>query len=284
MAEEHLTGTTCAKLNLSLRVTGRRADGYHTLDSLVAFCEVGDRITVQPSERITWMQDGVFAGDIEQEENLVLKAARLLQRHAGVKQGAVLHLHKALPVASGIGGGSGDAALALQLLNQLWACGLSDATLAALGAELGADVPVCLHGRACRMTGIGEQITLLPPLPSLYAVLVNPLIPVATKSVFAQLGVPTKLPVMPEIHTPDDWFAALAAAQNDLCEPAMALCPDIVPLLETIREQPQIQYAGMSGSGATCYGIAQTLEAADAAAKQLRDMWPDYWVAAGTLR
>jgi 4-diphosphocytidyl-2-C-methyl-D-erythritol kinase len=180
---------TKAKLNLSLQVVGKRADGYHLLHSIVAFCEVGDVLTATLADDLTLHLSGRFARALTvTEDNLVLRAASALREAMGVTRGARLELEKNLPVASGMGGGRGDAAATLHALNQLWECGLSDASLATLGATLGADVPVCVYGQTCLMEGVGEQITPMPDmLPPLYAVLVNPLMAVSTPAVFQGL-------------------------------------------------------------------------------------------------
>jgi 4-diphosphocytidyl-2-C-methyl-D-erythritol kinase len=271
------TRTTRAKLNLSLTITGKRADGYHLLQSVVAFCEVGDVITASPAPALSLRVSGRFAESIQgNDNNLVFKAARLLQTYTNTAHGAALHLEKNLPIASGMGGGSGDAAATLRLLNQLWECGLSEPTLTTLATSLGADVPVCLYEKSCWMEGVGERITPLSfPLPSLYAVLINPLIPLPTPAVFTQLCA-------------DEWSGeqsrdiSLNALHNDLTAAAIRICPAIGDILTALRYTQPIS-AGMSGSGATCFGLYGTETEASAASASMQQMYPHYWVGYGRL-
>ncbi len=175
-----------AKLNLYLHVTGKRADGYHLLDSLIAFADVHDTVSVAEAEALDLACDGPFAAGLpESGDNIVLAAARLLRESAGMRSGAQIRLTKRLPVASGIGGGSADAAAALRALDALWRCRASEEDLAALALAIGADVPVCLYGRAAFVGGIGEKIVAAPKLPACHLVLANPGVPLATAAVFA---------------------------------------------------------------------------------------------------
>jgi 4-diphosphocytidyl-2-C-methyl-D-erythritol kinase len=257
-----------AKLNLFLHVTGRRADGYHLLDSLVAFADCGDTLRAAPAPALSLAVTGPFAGGLaEEQDNLVLRAARALAAAAGsaavlepgtgLNPGARLELEKHLPVASGIGGGSADAAATLRLLCRLWGVTLDTAVLDRLALELGADVPVCLHGRPARMSGVGETLEPAPALPPCHVVLVNPGVAVATQAVFrARTGgfsAPATLPA----GWPDAAAMArgLAALGNDLEAPARALCPVIGDVLAAIGRQPGCLLARMSGSGATCFGL-----------------------------
>jgi 4-diphosphocytidyl-2-C-methyl-D-erythritol kinase len=265
-----------AKVNLALHVTGRRADGYHLLDSLVAFARVGDRLEAEPAPGLSLTLAGPFAAALGAgADNSVLAAAALL-RPPG--RGAALRLVKVLPVASGLGGGSADAAAALRLLARLW-----DRPLPAAGAvlSLGADVPVCLAGRPARMRGIGEDLSPVT-LPPFWLALVNPGVPVSTPAVFAAL-VPKTNPALPDPPSFPDaaaLFAWLAAARNDLEPPARVLAPPIEEALSALKAQPGCALARMSGSGATCFGLFATEAPALAAMSALRAARPNWWVAA----
>ncbi len=259
-----------AKLNLYLRVVGRRDDGYHLLDSLVVFAGIADTLHVAPSEELSLHVTGPFAAALAGEaDNLVLRAARLLAEAAGVRPGGRLTLEKHLPVASGIGGGSADAAAALRLLARHW--GLDAALPATLAVRLGADVPACLGGRPSRVGGIGEVLSPAPALPPFGLVLVNPGVAVATPSVFRArrggVSAPASLPA--------GWAdaaalaAGLAPLGNDLQDAAIALCPPIADVLARLERWPGCLLARMSGSGATCFGLFADAAAARAAAAGL---------------
>lgn len=265
-----------AKVNLALHVTGRRADGYHLLDSLVAFARVGDRLEAEPAPGLSLTLAGPFAAALGAgADNSVLAAAALL-RPPG--RGAALRLVKVLPVASGLGGGSADAAAALRLLARLWDRPLPDA-----GAvlSLGADVPVCLAGRPARMRGIGEDLSPVA-LPPFWLALVNPGVPVSTPAVFAALAARTNpaLPDPPAFPDAAALFAWLAAARNDLEPPARVLAPPIEEALSALKAQPGCALARMSGSGATCFGLFATEAPALAAMSALRAARPGWWIAA----
>jgi 4-diphosphocytidyl-2-C-methyl-D-erythritol kinase len=272
-----LTRFAPAKVNLFLHVTGRRADGYHLLDSLAVFPSVGDRLTAAPADALSLTITGPFgAGLTADADNLVLRAARLL---APVR-GAALTLEKNLPVASGIGGGSADAAAALRLLARLWEI---EAPLDEMALALGADVPVCLARRAARMGGVGEILAPAPRLPGFGVVLVNPGVPVATAGVFRARTAAFSLPAA----LPEAWADAaamardLAALDNDLEAPAVTIAPAIGDVLAVLRAKPGVLLARMSGSGATCFAILATAAAAqDAAARLSR---PGWWVWGGGL-
>lgn len=263
-------------------MVGRRADGLHLLDSLVVFAEVGDRLTAAEADALSLTVQGRFApallGDAD---NLVLRAARLLAAAAGIVPRANVVLHKELPVASGIGGGSADAAAALRLLARLWRLDPSAADLAALALQLGADVPVCLAGRPARMRGVGEELSALPELPEMGLVLVNPGVAVATRDVFrARTG-----DFSPPLDLPGSWPDApalagtLARADNDLEAPAIALAPAIAEVLAALRALNKNLLARMSGSGATCFGFFATPAEAEAAAGSVRH--PGWWTWGG---
>ncbi|ACL99941.1 4-(cytidine 5'-diphospho)-2-C-methyl-D-erythritol kinase [Cereibacter sphaeroides] len=265
-----------AKINLTLHVTGQRPDGYHLLDSLVVFADVGDRVRAEPAEALSLAITGPQAANLPvADDNLVLRAARTLGG-----QGARLTLEKHLPVASGIGGGSADAAAALVALARLWQVPLPDP---AAVLKLGADVPVCLEGRAVRMAGVGEILTpLAAPLPEAWLVLANPGVSVPTPPVFKALArrdnppMPDDLPGWPTVES----LAALLATQrNDLEPPAIALAPEIARTRAALAAQPGCLLARMSGSGATCFGLFAAEEAARAAAEAIGTQHPGWWVA-----
>ena len=268
-----------AKINLWLHVTGRRPDGYRELDSLVAFADIGDRLAAAPAEALSLSATGPFAAALgDGSENLVLEAARALAAHCGVPANAALHLEKNLPVASGVGGGSADAAAALRLCARLWQADIGGEGLARLALGLGADVPVCLAGRTARMTGIGERLTpVAPPPPAAPAVLVNPGTPLSTRRVFDALAGPFSPPA--ELRN-GDLAACAVANRNDLEAPAIALAPPIADVLAALRAEPGSRLARMSGSGATCFGLFGSDPAAANAAGAIAAAHPSWWVAA----
>lgn len=271
-----------AKVNLFLHVLGRRPDGYHLLDSLAVFPDIGDALTATPAAALSLEVTGPFgAGLGGAGDNLVLRAARALQAATGVSDGAALVLDKHLPVASGIGGGSADAAAALRLLDRMWGLGLPPAQLAGIALGLGADVPVCLIGDPARMGGVGELIGIAPVLPPCGMVLVNPGVPVATPDVFRARDAVFS----PPATLPSQWVDAAALAgdlltlSNDLEAPAIRLCPPIGDALAWLRAQPGCRFARMSGSGATCFGLFDT----SAAAAAIGAASPNWWVWGGSM-
>lgn len=276
-----------AKVNLSLRITGRRADGYHLLDSLVVFADVGDRVEATPDNALSLVLRGPFAAGLAAEpDNLVLRAARTLAEAAGVRSGARITLEKNLPVASGIGGGSSDAAATLRVLMRLWGVGdaISDAALIAMAARLGADVPVCLRPAPAIMRGIGEVLSPAPALPDLGLALVNPGVAVSTTDVFRARDPGFAEPAAwPDGGWPD--VAALVAdlrrAPNDLEPPARRLCPPINDALIALAAAPGALLARMSGSGATCFGLFETVAEAETAAASCAR--PGWWTWGGGL-
>jgi 4-diphosphocytidyl-2-C-methyl-D-erythritol kinase len=273
-----------AKVNLYLHVTGRRADGYHLLDSLAVFGPAADAVAAAPAAALSLSLDGPFAAGLAAEpDNLVLRAARALAAAAGIAPRAALGLTKRLPVASGIGGGSADAAAALRALDRLWGLGFGAARLAAIGAGLGADVPVCVASRPARMGGVGEVLSAAPALPACGLLLANPWVALATPAVFrARQG----SGFTPAALLPAAWADApgmardLAALRNDLEAPAIALCPVVAEVLAALRGLPGCLLARMSGSGATCFGLFATPAAARRAAGLLPGGW---WRDAGGL-
>ncbi|MGD0104360.1 MAG: 4-(cytidine 5'-diphospho)-2-C-methyl-D-erythritol kinase [Rhodopila sp.] len=272
-----------AKVNLHLHVVGRRADGYHLLDSLVVFAGVGDRLTVSPADDLSLTLTGPFASGLEREaDNLVLRAARALAAEAGIPAAGKLVLEKNLPVASGIGGGSADAAATVRLLCRFW--GLNPDTLDQLASGLGADVPVCLAGRPALLSGIGDVLAPVRKLPDVGVVLLNPGVAVSTPAVFqARSGSFSRPALLPEHGWRDaaSIAATLRPMRNDLETPARLLAPPIGDALRAVAAAPGCLLARMSGSGATCFGLFATPAAARAAVPAImRDGW---WVWGGGL-
>ena len=268
-----------AKINLCLHVTGQRPDGYHLLDSLVVFADVGDVIEVRAAPTLSLRVIGPQARDLPVgEDNLVLRAARAFAGTAG----AAITLTKNLPVASGIGGGSADAAATLRVLARLWDLPLPDADRV---LQLGADVPACLAGRALRMQGIGERLAGVPGLPKAYLVLVNPGVAVATPAVFKAL--PSKnnpaMPDLPVFATAAELAQWLAAQRNDLEAPAMALAQVIGAVKQALAAAPGCLLARMSGSGATCFGLFADQAQAQSARAAISAAQPEWWVASGRM-
>jgi 4-diphosphocytidyl-2-C-methyl-D-erythritol kinase len=267
-------GFAPAKVNLALHVTGRRPDGYHLLDSLVAFAAVGDRVTAEAAAGLTLRITGPMAAGLEAGEgNLVLRAARFLGG-----PGARIGLEKALPVASGIGGGSSDAAAALRVLARLWGLPLPSA---AGCAALGADVPVCLDPRPRVMRGIGELLSDPVSLPEAWLVLANPGSGVPTAAVFAALErrENAPLPALPPVwRGAADLAGWLDRCRNDLEAPAMRIAPAVGRVLDALRRQPGCLIARMSGSGATCFGLFPSAAAAAEAARAVSSAEPAWWV------
>ena len=275
-----LTEFAPAKVNLCLHVTGRRADGYHLLDSLVVFAEMGDRIHVAGADRLTLTITGPMAASLSaSEDNLVMLAARAFLS----QNGAALTLEKHLPVASGIGGGSADAAATLRALSRLWGLALPPPHEV---LSLGADVPVCLAGVSARMQGVGDRITPLTGLPAAWLVLVNPGVKVATPLVFDGLvnrSHPPLPPIFPYFSSIMDFASFLIAHRNDLEPSAMELEPVIRQVKTALSAQPGCLLARMSGSGATCFGMFANVQDATAAAQALLSARPGWWVAAARM-
>lgn len=281
-----------AKINLTLHIIGRREDGYHDLESFVAFSGGGDTLFLSPGPSLSLEivgPTGAAAGD--GDDNLVLRAARnLAGRIDGLRLGA-FHLEKRLPVAAGIGGGSSDAAAALRLLARANEIDPQDPRLYDAARATGADVPVCLAGRARMMRGAGESLGPLLRLPLLPAVLINPGVPVETRPVFARLGLRpgerTAGAGHPEIKTDAsvaDLLALLARGRNDLEDAACLQAPVIVDVLAVLRGARGCKLARMSGSGATCFAIFATRQAAAAAARAIKTQRPEWWVKTAALR
>ncbi|PWC56425.1 4-diphosphocytidyl-2C-methyl-D-erythritol kinase [Azospirillum sp. TSO22-1] len=282
-----ITEAAPAKLNLYLHVLGRRADGYHELDSLVAFADVGDRLTVSPAHDGPHLAiAGPFAAPLLAEDpagNLVTRAAAALAERLGRAPAVRIDLEKNLPVASGIGGGSADAAACLRALARLWGVPADAPELSEIGGRLGADVPVCLAGRPAYFGGIGDRLDPAPALPETHIVLVNPGVPVPTPAVFkARQGgfsAPARFAESPA--TAAELAARLAGRRNDLTAPALTVAPVVATVLEALAATPGCLLPRLSGSGATCFALYATAAEAQTAAERL--MRPGWWVTAARL-
>lgn len=283
-----------AKVNLTLRVLGRRPDGYHDLDSIAAFADCADRLTLEPGDLgLTLTGPGsAVCGDTD--DNLVLRAARLLAERVPGLQLGHFTLDKHLPVAAGIGGGSADAAAALRLLAKANGIALDDTRLFEVARLAGADVPVCIASHACVMGGVGENLTMLD-LPPLSCVLVNPRVAVATRDVFTALGLRAGQlrvgvgEILEAVTLPkagasaSEWIIQLLGGVNDLEAPALRVQPMIGDVLAVLRATADVRLARMSGSGATCFALYGDAAAADRAAQGIALSHPQWWVHAGTL-
>jgi 4-diphosphocytidyl-2-C-methyl-D-erythritol kinase len=282
-----LTAFAPAKVNLYLHLLGRRPDGYHLLDSLVAFADIGDRITASPATTLSLEISGPEAAGLANlgNENLVLRAARLLADHAGTARSAALYLEKNLPLAAGIGGGSSDAAAALRVLTALWQLSISEEALRCLGARLGSDVPACLYGHAAWVGGIGERIEPAPDLADAGILLANPRKELPTAAVFAartgRFGAVGRFAPMPDDAI--ELARVLVLRRNDLTGAAIELVPDIGAVLTRLERLPRALIARMSGSGATCFALFPDRGAAEEAHRALAAAEPEWWCAAGGL-
>ncbi|WP_420470777.1 4-(cytidine 5'-diphospho)-2-C-methyl-D-erythritol kinase [Brevundimonas sp. FT23042] len=278
-----------AKVNLFLHVGPLDPDGYHPLSSLVAFAEVGDRVSVVPADRLSLSVSGPFGRGLDGEgDNLVLRAVRALADCVGLPEpGLAFTLDKRLPIAAGLGGGSSDAGAALKLARDALNLSLDDAALAAVAARIGADGPMCLHARAAWAGGRGDRLTFEPRLPGMPAVLINPGVPSPTGAVYRgyDAGPPA---TADEPSPPGDWSLPvvldwLAAQRNDLQPPAVALQPVIGEALEAAAALPEVRLARMSGSGATVFALFATASAAAGAARALSASRPHWWVQSTVL-
>ncbi|SEH23690.1 4-(cytidine 5'-diphospho)-2-C-methyl-D-erythritol kinase [Rhizobium sp. NFR12] len=280
-----LTELAPAKINLGLHVVGLRYDGFHLLESIVTFADLGDQLTFKLSETDEFSVSGRFASELgtDQTGNLVVRARDLFRQQL-ISNGfpappVSIHLEKQLPISAGVGGGSADAAATLRGLFRLWNAEIPEAALLALGLSLGADVPMCLTGAAILAEGIGERLEPLPTMPSLFLVLANPLISVSTPQIYAQLADKENeaLPAPPT--EAKDWLTYLKTLRNDLEPPARALIPEIAEISAMIAAEGA-DLVRMSGSGATCFGVFPSRAAAEAAVQALASQKPDWYFAA----
>ncbi len=275
-----------AKLNLYLHVLGRRADGYHLLDSLITFAGVADSLEVQAAGDLRLCIDGPFADGLSAAaDNLVTRAAEALAETAGITPRAAIRLTKRLPVASGIGGGSADAAATLHALNRLWRLGLDNEALAALGLRLGADVPMCVAGRTAFVGGIGEEVASAPVLPPCWFVLANPGVALPTPGVFRARRGPFSPPARfsEPIKDACALAALIASRRNDLTDAAIAQAPVIADVLAALTDLPGALIARMSGSGATCFALFAQEAEANAGAAVLAARHDGWWIAAAPV-
>lgn len=277
--------TARAKINLALHITGRREDGYHLLDSLVVFPNIGDRLTLEPAASLELVIEGRFAPALQEDtaDNLVLRAVRGFAGMTGTSANIRLTLEKNLPVASGIGGGSADAAAAIRLMERFTGKSPGTEERLKLALSLGADVPVCLEQTPSRMSGIGETVAPVPAMPEAGIVLVNPMEAVSTPAVFKAM---TKrdnppLPELPAAFTDlDGLLAYLNETRNDMQQAAETLCPAITRVLAALSVLPDVRFARMSGSGATCFALCEAGQE-QAIATAISEAHPDWWVASG---
>ena len=276
-----------AKVNLALHVTGRRPDGYHLLDSIAVFADIGDRIEIEPAERLDLSVSGRFAvhapGD---PTDLAWRAASSFFEHTGLPPRAAIQVEKNIPAGAGLGGGSADAAAVLLALNEVFGTKVRAEELRAVGITLGADVPMCLAGCALRAGGIGEDISSLKGFPALPMVLVWPGRPVSTAEVFRSLVRRDNSPLSdpPPMRTPTEVASWLTACRNDLELPALAIAPEIGQALAALRATDGCLHARMSGSGSSCFGLYAEPAAALAAAKVIGRKQPDWWSVATLAR
>ncbi len=268
--------TANAKINLCLHVTGQQVDGYHLLDSLVVFADYGDALTFVDADEFSVSIDGPFGAGLDGgSDNLITRAGVALG-----ERGAAVELTKNLPISSGIGGGSADAAATLRGLSALWNVDIPDD----LGLSLGADVPVCLAGRSVRMHGVGEQLEPIDFLPAMPAILVNAGDAVSTPTVFSALSAKQNDPIGALPTEPLNFQQAvtyLAGLRNDLQAPATAISPNIADVLDVMNQDAVL--ARMSGSGATCFGLYENISMAQTAAEKIAVQHPNWWVQAVTL-
>lgn len=287
--------TICApaKINFYLHITSRRTDGYHDLDSLIAFTDTGDSISVEPAEKFSFSIKGPFASVFTDTErsggtdsgNLAVRAAYKLAEETGRGLDFHLTLTKNLPAGAGLGGGSADAAAVLRLLAQRWDISLQEPFLQKIAAELGADVPVCLYGKAARVLGRGEIFAAAPAIPDMLLLLVHPGIPCSTAGIFSAYGKTFQKTIsLPDtFETPEDFIAFLEQQDNALTESAIRSVPEIREVLSRIAEQEGCRLARMSGSGSACFGLFGSDAFCRGAAEKIRLSHPGWWVHAGAI-
>jgi 4-diphosphocytidyl-2-C-methyl-D-erythritol kinase len=268
-------------------VTGRRPDGYHLLDSIAVFADCGDRVSIAPADSISLSVRGPFAAHAPADAtDLAWRAAEQFFAEVGRSAGAAISVDKNIPAGAGFGGGSSDAAAVLTVLNRRHGSALSDEALAAIGLTLGADVPMCLAGRALRAQGIGERIEPISGWPPLPLVLVWPGQKVSTRVVFERLlsreNPPLRAP--PPLATPGEVAAWLRECRNDLEPPALAAAPEIAAALDALRGTRGCLLARMSGSGSGCFGLYAEMADAGAAEAELSAAHPKWWMRATVAR
>jgi len=271
-----------AKINLSLHVTGKRADGYHLLDSLIAFADIGDELVIAPADDFSFSLTGPFAHGLSSHDNLVSRAAYKISERLGEKPNMHITLTKNLPIGAGIGGGSADAAATVRGVMKFFDL---DAPVDDILCALGADVPACYHSAPMRIGGIGEQIELVTKFPATPALLVNPLIPCSTPAVFQALRnvAYRDKTASPDLPNKDALFRYLGNTRNDLTDAAISIVPEIAQVLDVLTKThaPIIR---MSGSGATCFALFDTDAACKKAADDVSAAHPDWWVHSGKFQ
>jgi len=283
-----VTQSAPAKINLTLHVTGRRADGYHDLDTLAVFAGCGERVVVEEADDLLLQAEGPFSASVPHDEtNLVIAAARLFFLTAGIGSKILLSLNKTIPAGAGLGGGSADAAATFRALNQYFKTGFDDQTLAELGGTLGADIPMCVYGRALRARGIGDIIEPIERMKNLHLVLVWPGKSVSTASVFARLQNVSNdpLPDLPDAFpAAQDVAGYLAKTRNDLQADALEIEPAIGNALDALAATDRCLLARMSGSGSACFGLYPSHAEAAAAGRLIGTAHPGWWVRAVEAR
>ena len=273
-----------AKINLSLLVTGRKSDGYHTLDSIIFFVGFCDRLSFRIDKELSLEISGPFSDSLENgRNNLTIQAAEAFKKECKLNSGVAISLEKNIPVSAGLGGGSANAAVTLLALNELHNTGLTFESLAEIGLTIGADVPVCLFGETARVQGIGENIRPFVFPHKLGVVLVNPGVPISTARVFSRFNSDfsefMSEDTLSELSAMQN-FSSFTALRNDLEFPATQLCPEISRVLGALRSEADCIVSGLSGSGPTCFGLFQTSEEAKRAAKRLKQQNTNWWLKA----
>ncbi|MEQ9491657.1 MAG: 4-(cytidine 5'-diphospho)-2-C-methyl-D-erythritol kinase [Alphaproteobacteria bacterium] len=287
MSQDDRTVLAPIKLNLYLHITARRESGYHEVDTLIVFTDFGDNVRVEPSDRLEIAVEGPFADDLPeaQADNLVLKALDRMRREVGVEAGARVTLIKNIPVAAGVGGGSSDAATAMAAAAKMWNLPKSAMTpMLKVAAKVGADLPACLFRKPCFARGYGEVLDEAPQMATMGVLLVNPGIKVSTPAVFERRRggfSPFMADSSAQLRTIPALLEFLKERENDLTEAAISLCSPIEDILWTFDDIKDCRLARMSGSGATCFGLFDTVEAAEAAAASFTN--PNWWARAAKL-
>jgi 4-diphosphocytidyl-2-C-methyl-D-erythritol kinase len=279
-----LTKNANAKINLYLHINGKTEHNYHLLDSMVVFADIYDVISVKKSDKLSLNIKNNLQELPINEENIIIKTAKLLQNHFNIKNQAEITLLKNLPVSAGIGGGSADAASTMCLLSKLW--NLENRDLSKIALQIGADVPVCFQNKACFVSGIGDEIKIIQQMPLLYVVLVNNNKELITKDVFANYQ-PKFTPALlnkPNIFTNvNELISFLKQNKNDLQDVAIKLMPEISVMLNILSADNNCLFAQMSGSGATCFGLFENQNDAIIASEKIKNNYPDWWVASGKI-
>lgn len=291
--QNKLTVFAPAKINLFLHITGKQIDGYHTLESLISFADVGDKVSIEPHSHFEFLTLGPYVDRLEKEhrknnldsENLVVRAARALSQISDQALNCKITLEKSLPVAAGLGGGSADAAATIWGLQTFFGLSHDSEYLLPLMTKLGADVPVCYYSRPAFVSGIGEKIQPVQDLPEIPIVLINPNVSCSTKDVFLkrQGSFTKEINKLPNLSTLDNLIDFLSRTQNDLYHAAVDIVPEIANVIFALETQNTCLFHQMSGSGATCFGVFETAKHAKKAADIIQSENPDWWVQDGVL-